>query len=254
MMLAGIALSHAVVGLVMVLIFPVPPLAAWPLILASTVAHYLYYYLLLQMYQLGDLSQVYPIARGLAPMAVAVGAFMLIGENPGRIGWIALGLVSLGIVALGFGRRLPHVSPMAVPVAIATGVIIASYSVLDGMGVRLTPSPYSYMAYVFLSDLPVFLFILIQRNRFKDALESRGFRAGLVGGVGALTAYGMVMYAKSIAQLGPVSAVRESSVIIAALIGIIIFKERPWLRRVLSACVVGAGVLLLAISSQNAPP
>lgn len=249
MMLAGIALSHAVVGLVMVLVFPVPPLTAWPFILASTVAHYIYYVLLLQMYRLGDLSQVYPIARGLAPMAVAIGAFLFIGENLDRTGWIALGLVSLGILALGVGRRLPHVSPLAVPVAIATGLTIACYSVLDGIGVRLTPVPFSYMAYVFISDLPVFLFILIQRNRFGDVRQSRGFRAGLVGGVGALTAYAMVMYAKSIAQLGPVSAVRESSVIIAALIGIVIFGERPWLRRVLSAGIVGAGVLLLAISS-----
>jgi drug/metabolite transporter (DMT)-like permease len=246
--LAAVSGVHALAGVVLISISDPPAMPSWPSIAASTVIHYGYYVLLFQAYRLGDLGQVYPISRGMAPALVALGAFLLIGEKLTALGWTGLGLVTFGIGLLALQRGAADADRKAIGVAALLGASIAAYSVADGIGVRFSESPTGYMGWLFLLESPVTLAILWTRKRAGVAFSWNVFGIGLIGGLFAVTAYGLVLYAKTIAPIGAVSAVRESSVIIAALIGTLVFHERPWKGRILAATVVAAGVLTLAVS------
>jgi drug/metabolite transporter (DMT)-like permease len=248
--LAGVAAMHALSGLLIVLFAPVPDVASWIFILASTLIHYAYYVLLFQAYRLGDLSLVYPIARGLAPAMVAASAWLVLGESLGTVGWLGLACVTCGIAVLAYRRRIAReVSGRAVTVAAILGVSIAAYSVADGIGVRSTANPLSYIGWLFLLEFPVPLWIALKRRNGGTPDWQRTVAIGLAGGLISVVAYGLVLYAKTIAPLGAVSAVRESSVIIAALIGLVVFGERPLGRRLIAAGIVAAGVAALAFGT-----
>lgn len=249
LVLAAVAGTHGTVGLVLLIWAETPLPASWPYIAASAVIHYGYYYFLALAYKWGDLSRVYPISRGTAPMLVALGALVFAGEMLSTAGWGGIALVSAGICLLAFfskGHSVPD--PRSTLAALATGLIIASYSIVDGLGVRLSGSPLGYMAWLSLSEFPVTVFLLL-RLRPKLTPEVRGtLRAGYFGGLCSVAAYGLVIYANTIAPLGMVSALRESSVIFAALFGVVIFREGPWPSRIAAAATVGAGVLLIALT------
>jgi len=244
--LAAVATAHAAGGILLIAIGGLPLATAWPFILASTLIHYGYYVLLFQAYRLGDLSQVYPISRGIAPAFVAFGTWAMIGEVLAPLEWAGLACVSIGIGLLALQRGAAHSSPKAVGVAAILGLTIAAYSVADGVGVRSAGEPLAYMGWLFLLEAPVPLFVLWNRRRLRAPIDWSGFRFGLIGGALSVTAYAIVLYAKTIAPIGAVSAVRESSVIIAALIGVVMFGERPWKGRIAAAVVVAGGIVLLA--------
>lgn len=244
--LAAVACMHALVGIVLIAISEPPAPASWPSIAASTVIHYGYYILLFQAYRLGDLSQVYPISRGMAPALVAFGAFLIIGETLTPAGWTGLAAVCLGIGILAVQRGAVNADPRALLAAMLLGLTVAAYSIADGIGVRWSESPTGYMGWLFLLEAPVVLAVLVPRVAGRTRIDWRVFAFGLLGGFFSVLAYGLVLYAKTIAPIGAVSAVRESSVIIAALIGVVLFGERPWAGRVAAALVVAGGVMLLA--------
>lgn len=244
--LAAVSSVHAVLGAVLALATEIPAPESWPALLASTTLHYAYYVLLFQSYRLGDLSQVYPISRGLAPAIVALSAVIFIGENLSPLGWTGLGAVSFGIGLLAWQRGASHASRTAVLTAVGLGLIIASYSFADGIGVRASQSPLGYTGWLFLLEFPVPLFVAMRRRRKREYASMKTIGMGLIGGLFAAAAYGLVLQAKTMAPLGAVSAVRESSVIIAALIGLVVFRERPWKGRLLAAAVVAGGVSVLA--------
>lgn len=246
--IAAVATTHTLVGLLLILISKPPSAASILPVLMSTVIHFAYYTFMFQAYRLGDLSQVYPISRGMAPALVAFGTYMILGETLNGMQLAGIGLVTLGIVTLALQRGAAHSSRKAIGVAVLLGLSIAAYSVADGVGVRWSQSPTGYMGWLFFLESPVVAAILWSRRRNGQPFDKRSFGIGLVGGLFAVTAYGVVLYAKTIAPVGAVSAVRESSVIIAALIGVVFFGERPWRGRLLSAAIVAAGVIVLASS------
>lgn len=242
-----IAFAHTAVGAVMIAIAGIPDPASWPFILASTLLHYGYYVCLHHAYRVGDLSQVYPLARGLAPLLVALGAWAFAGEAMSAAGWGAVLLASLGISAIAFSRRggmWDH--PPTLFYTIATGLIIAAYSVVDGMGVRLAGAPLAYMGWLFVWEFPVFVTVLLRRRRALNAIPLNGVVKGLGGGLLSVTAYSLVIYAATLAPLAAISAVRESSVIIAALIGTLLLGESHWRQRCGAAAVVAVGIAFLA--------
>ncbi|MEH6728890.1 MAG: hypothetical protein V7703_22310, partial [Hyphomicrobiales bacterium] len=145
-------LGHAALGLVLVLLYAPPAAEAWPFIIASTFIHFFYYGFLLWAYRHGDLSHVYPIARGIAPVLVALGAQVFADEILPPVAWAGILLVSFGISTLFFGRKDKAANPQAVSAAILTGIAIASYSVVDGLGVRASQSPLGYIGWLFVLE------------------------------------------------------------------------------------------------------
>ena len=252
--MAAVALAHVVVGGAALLFVETPAAAAWPFIIASALIHYAYYAFLFLSYRFGDLSHVYPIARGVAPMLVALGALVFAGEMLVPRAWGGVIAVSLGIGLLALRRNGAVTAERpAVLAALATGLMIAAYSVVDGIGIRLSEAPAGYIAWIFFLEFPITLGVLWRRRTMLAGLPARAVAIAFAGGLLSVLAYGLVLYAKTIAPLAAVSAVRESSVIIAALIGVVLFRERPWGRRILAAATVAGGVVLLATADQPQP-
>lgn len=239
---------HVVTGLILILIVPSPAPASWPMIATSVMLHFGYYLLLFRSYALGDLSQVYPISRGIAPALVAVSAAVLIGEGLPSAGWLGVFLVSIGVAILALRRGAPKAPRGGVAFAICLGMLIAAYSVADGIGIRKSESIFGYIGWLFLLEFPVPLAIALKRHRGGGVINMRVVMLGAIAGIFAVLAYGIVLYIKSIAPLGAVSAVRESSVVFAALIGILIFGERPVGARLVASAVVATGVVALALA------
>lgn len=249
LMMAMISFGHVLAGIVIAAGADLPAVESLPYILASTIIHWFYYWFLLASYRLGDLSQVYPIARGVAPLLVASGGFLFASEKLGTNAWAGILLISAGIMALAFGARNARSDSKAVGFALLTGITIATYSVVDGLGVRLADSPRGYIGWLFIAEGCVMFFIFWQQRARLFSIPGRIYVWGLTGGVLSAAAYGLVIFAATLAPLGPISAVRESSVLIAALIGVILFGERPWRIRVFSAGIVLSGILLLTVFS-----
>lgn len=244
--LAAVAAMHTIGGLFLIVISEPPSPASWTPLVASTLVHYAYYLLLFQAYRHGDLSQVYPISRGLAPALVALGTYLIVGETLDSAGWAGLAAICVGIGLIAIQRGAANADRTAVVFAVLLGLSIATYSVADGLGVRWSESPTGYMGWLFFLEAPVVLAVLGPRVMHRRKINWTMFGIGLIGGALSVLAYGLVLYAKTIAPIAAVSAVRESSVIIAALIGVLMFGERPWLGRVLAALVVACGVILIA--------
>jgi drug/metabolite transporter (DMT)-like permease len=244
--LGAVSLAHALAGVVLIALSPIPDRASWPSIFISTIVHYGYYLLLFRAYRHGDLSQVYPISRGLAPAFVALSAWLIIGETMSPLGWLGLAAISAGICLLAMLRGAAQAPGSTIALALLLGVCIGTYSVADGIGIRQAGTATGYMGWLFLCEAPVPLVIALHRRRNRGHFAPRTLILGLLGGVAAVTAYGLVLYVKTIAPLGAVSALRESSVIIAAMIGVLVFGERPWRGRMLAAVVVALGVIAVS--------
>jgi drug/metabolite transporter (DMT)-like permease len=244
-----IALGHVVPGLVIVLLAPWPGWAIWPYVVASTVIHWGYYYFLNIGYRLGDLSVIYPIARGLAPVLIALGAQVWIGETLPPLAWVGILCVSGGIMVLTRGVFAGALPVTGVLAALACAVMVASYSLVDGIGVRLSTNALAYVGWLFVLEIIVAVFIFSTRGARLRAVPPRTIALGLLGGVISGTAYGLVLYAKTLAPLGIVSALRETSVIFAAMIGVLWFGEGPKGNRLVAGTIVAAGIILIGLAA-----
>jgi drug/metabolite transporter (DMT)-like permease len=228
---------------------PLPNRASLPFMLTSFLLHTAYRALLIFTYRWGELGAVYPIARGSAPLLVTAGAAMFAGEHPSWPVLGAIALVSLGIVALSRSNRATRTPPRAMAVAIATGAVIAGYSVIDGLGARLAGSSFSYVLWLeTVESLPWPFLLFAQRGTLKGERAARGdgWRA-LWAGAASILAYALVVWAMTQAPLGIVSALRETSVVFAAVIGWLFLGERATWHRFATCGLIAAGIAVLAL-------
>jgi len=246
--LGMIALGHLMLGGIAAVFLPFPGWQAAPYIAASTVIHWGYYWLIYHAYRLGDLSLVYPISRGVAPVLVALGAMVAVGETLSPMGWVGVLAVSAGVWLLAWGELRRGVSGAAAGLALLLGVVIAAYSVADGTGARVSDSVAGYIAWLFVCEGIAAAYLLAIRFRSLAGLGPRPWLLGIAGGLASAVAYGLAIWAKTIAPFGLVSALRETSVVIAAGIGMLWFGERPWRPRLLAALVVAAGAGAIALA------
>jgi drug/metabolite transporter (DMT)-like permease len=208
-----------------------------------------YNLLLMAAYRLGDFSQVYPLARGISPLLVTMLSAVLVGEIPpvGQIMGILVISAGLGSLVV-IGRRRTPVPRAALLAAAATGLMIASYSTVDGLGVRLSGSSLGYIAWLMFLDgtiLPLVAFAWRGKSLFGPIRDV--WHIGLAGGLAGVFAYGLVLWAQTQAALGPVAALRETSIIFGAVIGTVVFHERFGRARIVGAALVAAGVVALSV-------
>jgi drug/metabolite transporter (DMT)-like permease len=231
---------------------PLPAIASWPYILLSVALHAGYNLFLIRAYRAGDFGQSYPIARGSSPLLVSLGGALLAGEQLGTLTLSGVALISAGILSLAqikFGKAADAAgarqwdAPLA---ALTTGVFIAGYTVVDGLGSRLAGNAASYTGWIFLlNGLPLLVIYLSMHGRLRIALRARETWNALGGGVMSLLAYGIVIWAITLAPMGPVSALRETSVLFAALIARMFLGEALTPRRLLSCAVIALGAVML---------
>lgn len=247
---AAIVVGAGVAAVPFLFIVPLPASASWPYIAASVATHVAYYYLMINAYRTGDLSLVYPLMRGVAPLLTGIIAIFWMQEWPGAIGWIGMGLISLGVFALALrpARLGPalHGHGRAVGFALTNAVVIATYTIIDGSGARLAGDAWAYIVWLFALDaLPFTAYMLVTRGAsFGRAMAARG-RRGLIGGGLSAAAYAISVWAMTKAPVALVASLRETSVLFATLIGARLLKEHLTPRRWAGIGAVVIGVLAL---------
>ena len=246
LVLGLLAVGHVVPGLGLALYYGAPAPEAFPYVVATTVIHWGYYVLLNIAYRTGDLSVVYPIARGLAPVLIAVGALIWADEHLPIMAWVGIFVVSGGILMLAGQAFSSQIARTGLVAAVGVAVVIASYSIVDGIGIRVSGNPGGYIGWIFTAEIFVVLYVFSTRWDRLRAMSSQAVGIGLVGGIVSAAAYGLVLLAKTTAPLGIVSALRETSVIFAALIGVLWFSEGPRSTRLIAAIVVAVGIGTIA--------
>ncbi|MEN0041543.1 MAG: DMT family transporter, partial [Pseudomonadota bacterium] len=247
--MTAVTIGHAPLALLVLPFLPAPPVEAWPYLAGSVLVHTGYQLSLMRAYRLGDYTQVYPIARGSGPALVALFSIGIleadlgIGELTG-IALIVLGIFTLGLVKGRNGLR----NPAAVGAALITGVFIASYSLLDGLGARVSGNAIGYIAWMTLINAIVFAALMAVINM--DALKATvttGRKPLILGGCGSVIAYALVVWAMTQAPIAVVTALRETSTVFALFIGVLFLGEKLTAGKIIATSLVLAGVVTLRL-------
>lgn len=249
-MVAIMMISQAGIATLALPFVAIPTPEAWPFIWVSTVLHTAYFSFLILAYRYGDLSHVYPIARGVAPLIVAVVSIVIVGEVLSRQATLAVVLIALGIMSLTLTRGASGLrAPQAILYALGTGVFIAGYTVIDGLGARRADSAHSYIFWLNIFDgIPITLLALYLRRKQFFTEVQRTWKPAMLAGIVSLLAYWIVIWATTLAPLAMVSAVRETSMVFAVLFGVLFLKERLNLARLISTSITLFGAVLLKTS------
>ncbi len=233
--------------IVLPFIFVVPlPHGAWGWLVGSWAAHLVYLLCLIKAFEGADMSAAYPIMRGSAPLLSAIGATLLINEPLTVPMMLGILTISIGAAALAFER---HVPKKAMLWAVATGAMIATYTITDAQGVRAAPSVASYFVWVFvtLGGGIALLFAFVRGPIFMTALRTE-WKPGFIAGAGSLLSYGLALYAYRLRNVALLAALRETSILFGLIFAVLFLKERVSIQRVAGACLIaiGAGLLLFS--------
>ncbi len=245
--MAVIHLIGSFLGIPLVALAGWPVAAAWPYIAASVVVHIGYYLALTGAYRHGELGLTYPLMRGVAPLLVALSATFTLGETLSPLAWAGVLGISCGVLVLGLNAHALKV-PKAVGFALTNAVIIAIYTVIDGLGVRASGNALQYVATLFLLDgWPFALLMFATRGRAVGIYARHRWPVATLGACASLGSYGIALWAMTRAPVATVAALRETSVLFAVLLGAWFLKEAFTPRRVVGACVIVAGVMALRL-------
>lgn len=245
-----ITIGAGAVGLVLMPAVGLPAPAAWPWVIASVVIHLGYFIGLIGAYRSGDMGQVYPLARGGAPLMTAMISTTWLGEALGLGGWIGLLLLVAGVVLLSLrgGGDLAKLNPRAVKYALFTAVTICGYSIVDGTGARAAGSANAYSAALFVGIaliMAAYALAVGGLAAFKAMVPH--WRLGLFGGTMQLVSYWVAIWAMTVAPIAVIAALRETSVLFGAVIAVVILKEPLRAIRVVAALAIVAGLVLIRL-------
>ena len=248
---ALITVAAGIVAIPLVPVFGLPSAAAWPWVAASVVLHLGYYIGLTEAYRTGDMGQVYPIARGSAPLMTAVVSTSVLGEHVGLLGWLGIVVLAFGIfmMSLRGGRNIAKMDRRAVGFALFTAVTICGYSIVDGTGARISGNAHAYTVALFICDgLSMAVFAYARRgSTISDALL-RNWKPAFAGGALSLIAYWIAIWAMTVAPIAMVAALRETSVLFGAAIAVVFLKEPLRATRVAAAVLIVLGLALIRLS------
>lgn len=245
-----ISMFMGALALPMLLFVDIPLAAAWPWLIASTILHTGYKLFLIEAYRAGDLSQVYPIARGTAPMIVAIVGVVFLAEYLSPAGYLGIAVVTAGLWLMALhGGATAQFNKRAVGFALITSLFIAAYTLVDGVGARASGTPMGFVAWLFSIDAAL-LMLVAARWRGLDVIATavrRDWRRGLAGGAMSLGAYGAVIWAMTVAPIALVAALRETSVLFAMLISVLFLGEKMTRWRAGAAGLVVAGAAMMRV-------
>ena len=225
-----------------------PNAGSWPFILASSLFQVTYFVLLARTYHIADMSQSYPLMRGTAPLLVSIVSVLGLGARLTATMWVGVGVICLGILGMAAGDRRRN--PKGIALALLNAVVIAGYTIIDGLGVRRSGAPAAYTLWIFLvSGLPFAAWVIRTRGRAAVAeYAGRNWYFGLIGGVGSAASYGLALWAMTIAPIAVVAALRETSILFGAIISGLLLKEHIGFARFAAACTIAAGAAVLRLA------
>ena len=229
---------------------PLPAAVSWPYLGASSVIHVFYFAGLAEGYRTGDLGQVYPIARGAAPLMTAAAGTLIVGEHLGALAWGGIVALAVGVLLLSLrgGRDLARLDRRAVGFALFTAVTICIYTVVDGVGARLSGNSLSYVLWGFIGICICLVPYALWRNgRALFADLGHFWQRGLAGGALQCVSYGVALWAMTLAPIAIIAALRETSVLFGAAIAVIVLKEPLRSVRIVAAVLIVAGLVLIRV-------
>ena len=249
--MGALSLVTAAAGLLLILAVPLPTLDALPYLAASVALHFGYYLFLVSAYRVGDLSHVYPISRGSAPLLVAFGGIVIAQEQLPLLTLFGIVITSIGIMLLAIsGVKSKTRNHRSTPRALITGGFIAAYTLVDGLGVRQGEVALSYIGWLFLINGLVFgLFVFLRRPTEMLSLWRKDAVRVVGGGIAKAIAYGTVIFVMYYSPMAVVATLRETSVLMAALIGVYFLREPAGKLRVAAALLVASGVIAMSLPS-----
>jgi drug/metabolite transporter (DMT)-like permease len=223
-----------------------PRTSSFPYAVASAFFQITYYLLLARTYQVADMSETYPLMRGAAPLIVAIVSALWLDDVLSLAAWAGVTIICLGIfiITLGSSRG----DRKGIRLALLSALVIAGYTLIDGRGVRKSGAPAAYTLWVFLlTGVPLTCWALTARRSTYGPYLLRHWRVGIAGGIGTTVSYGLALWAMTVAPIAVVAALRETSILFATLIAGFVLRERMGTTRVISACIIAAGAVVLRL-------
>ena len=247
---AILSVSAALLILPAIFFVPLPDAATAKALALTMPAHFFYQMCLVRALQRGDLSLVFPVMRGAAPLLTAVAALFLLGEELAPLAWAGLLAATIAVFSFALppsGVRLrDHPDRAALAWALATAVGVALYNVTDARGVRIAPDPFTFIAWLFIVDpIPIAITVLLLRRGALRSAVAMKWRYGVIAGALSILSFGAALYAFSLIETAKVSALRETSVVFAAIMGSLFLGESFGRRRIIAAIVLAAGLVLM---------
>ena len=243
-----LSIAQGTMGLLMILAFPTPAKEAWPYLLATGLVHTAYKLFLAAAYEHGDLSRVYPIARGAAPMMVALIGLLILSDPVTPMQYIGIFLIGVGIMTMARGIFTGAEATKLLPLALASALCTATYSILDRVGARLSLSTSAFTGWMFFLDGIFFSTVaLFWKGKDSFKVPRKVWISGSVAGALSLASYWIVIWAMTQAPIQLVTALRETSVLFATLIGIIWLKEKRDRSKLAAAALILAGLVFMRV-------
>ncbi|PJJ17379.1 Uncharacterized membrane protein [Janthinobacterium sp. OK676] len=246
-----VSVGAALISLAVLPFVDAPAPASWPWLAASAVAQLAYYSLLAAAYKAGDMSHAYPLMRGSAPLIVALASWPLIGERLSAMQTGAVACICAGILGLYLAARRPATGTAnntgrATAFALGNACVIASYTLIDGIGVRLSGAPAAYTMWIFvLNGSGLLLWTALRRPADLLAYAQTQWRLAAFGGFGTLASYGLALWAMTQAPVAAIAALRETSILFAIAIAALFLREKISPRRYLAIALVAVGAVLM---------
>ena len=245
--MGAVVIGHLPIAIIILPFVPTPSIESLPYLVGGIALHFGYQLFLLRSYQMGDLTQVYPIARGSAPLIVALFSALVLGVHLEGLEVLAIAIIGLGIINLALVRQADgQQNRNAAMLALTTGLFIAAYSLVDGLGARIAGTSLGFFCWLAIGDgILMILYLAISSPGTLRLLPTRGLPVLVIGGSASFIAYALVTWAFTQAPIALVTALRETSIIFALLIGVFFLKERLNLVKVLSTFSTLLGAVLL---------
>lgn len=223
---------------------PLP--ASWIFIAASAAIHVVYYLLVARAYRLGDMGQTYPLMRGIAPLIVALAGTLLLNEPITEGGAAGIFLISFGVLGMALGSRREQAQGIAT--AVANALVIAAYTLVDGLGARKSGAPLAYTLWVFLlTGLPLAVWLVAKGRSALTGFDRSTLWRPLLGGAATLVSYALILWAMTLASIPVVAALRETAILFGAAISVFILKENSQPIRAAAACLIAAGAAVIRV-------
>lgn len=244
-LVTGAAALVAMIGLPFL---PAPLRASWPFIAGSTACQIAYFVLVARAYRISDMSLAYPLMRGTAPLLVATASVALFGEPLSATAWIGVAIICAGVLSMAGGAR-HETNKAGIALALGNAVVIACYTLIDGVGVRRSGAPAAYTLWIFLlTGVALTAWALIAERRAFGRYICGNWMLGLVGGVGTISSYGLALWAMTVAPVAVVAALRETSILFGTAISAFVLNERIGRARLVGVCIIAVGAAALRLT------
>ena len=246
---SAIVFGHVPIAILVMLFLPLPTLESVPYIILSAIIHQGYQYYLISAYKIGDLTKVYPVARGSGPIVATLISIIFLGLLISKIQLLSIFLICFGIIILGVFNKKSLKNNKTVIYSLATGFFIGLYSLSDGYGARISLSPLSFLGWSFILNAMIFPFVLKSMNYsnvFSRVMKEAKF-IFWIGGTISYIVYGLIVWCFTQAPIPLVGALRETGIIFALLIGSLFLKEKLTLVKIISIFLIFIGAILLKL-------